>query len=109
MKSNEVIKSVNYSQHAILRDILDLHCDGNSPDVDLTYSIGNFYGTFRRKVSEKNPDGTTSVHEEEFEIPQPKYKFDVDPQGEDVVKIDLGGLFHCQTIVCLLLWWTFHL
>ena len=75
---NKVIKSVNYNQHAIIRDIMELHNNGEPFDVDPTYSIGNFYGKF------KDDDG-------EFEIPQPKYKFDVDPQVEGVEKLDPWG------------------
>jgi hypothetical protein len=75
---NKVIKSVNYNQHAIIRDIMELHNNGGPFDVDPTYSIGNFYGKF------KDDNG-------EFEIPQPKYKFDVDPQVEGVEKLDPWG------------------
>jgi hypothetical protein len=75
---NKVIKSVNYNQHAIIRDIMELHNNVEPFDVDPTYSIGNFYGKFK--------DG-----DETFEIPQPKYKFDVDPQVEGVEKLDPWG------------------
>lgn len=78
-----VIKSVNDNQHAILRDILDLHCDGSPTfDCDITISKGNFYGTFKRK---------TDTGSEEFKIPLPKYKFDVSPQIEGCEKIDPWG------------------
>ena len=91
MKSNEVIKSVNYNQHAIIRDILDLHCDGKPIDCDVTYSIGNFYGTFKRKIREKHEDGCVTETEEEFVIPQPKVKLDVNPQVEGCEKYDPWG------------------
>ena len=80
--STKVIKSVNYNQHAIIRDIMDLHNEGKPFECDITYSIGNFYGKFK----EKTPEG-----EKEFEIPQPKYKFDVDPQVEGCEKLDPWG------------------
>lgn len=89
--STKVIKSVNYNQHAILRDIMDLHMNGEPFDADPTYSVGNFYGKFKRKVKEKQEDGSFIEKEEEFEIPQPKYKFDVDPQVEGVEKLDPWG------------------
>lgn len=91
--STKVIKSVNYNQHAILRDILDLHCDGGKDKiiVDPCYSVGNFYGKFKRPVKERQEDGTIIEKIEEFEIPQPTYKFDVNPQVEDCPKIDPWG------------------
>ena len=56
--STKVIKSVNYNQHAILRDILDLHCGGAATfDCDITISKGNFYGHFKRTIQEKQEDG----------------------------------------------------
>lgn len=58
-----VIKSVSDNQDEILQGIIALHCpDGFEADV--TYGNGVFY---------KN-------------IPQPKYKFDIDPQSDDVVQ-----------------------
>ena len=53
-----MITTVSYSQTEILKNILSLHTDGTI-DLDPTYSKGNFYR-----------DG----------IPQPKYKFDIEPQ-----------------------------
>lgn len=72
------IRSVNTNQHAIIRDILELHNGGRPIDCDITYSIGNFYGSFS--------DGT-----EDFVIDQPKYKFDVYPQVEGVEKMEIDG------------------
>ena len=89
--STKVIKSVNYNQHAILKDIMDLHMNGEAFDVDPTYSVGNFYGKFKRIIQEKQEDGKIVEKEEEFEIPQPKYKFDVDPQVEGCEKLDPWG------------------
>lgn len=85
MESKDVIKSIGYNQHEILYNIMQMHNGGKPFDCDPTYSIGNFYGTF--KVT--RDDGTTA----EVEIPSPKYKFDVNPQVEGVEKIEpLGPL-----------------
>ena len=91
MKPVEVIKSISYNQHEILRNILDLHCGGNGPDVDITYSVGNFYGKFKHTIKEVRDDGSVVEKQEEFEIPQPKYKFDVDPQVDGCEKIEPWG------------------
>ena len=91
MGTENVIKSVNYSQHAILRDIMNLHNNGKPFEADMTYSIGNFYGKFNEKKITRNDDGTITETIEEFEIPQPKLKFDVMPQIEGVEKIDPWG------------------
>ena len=74
-----MIKSINYNQHEIIRDILMLHNNNNSIDADITYSKGNFYGTF------KDTDGNEII------ISQPNYKFDVFPLFDDVVKIEKDG------------------
>ena len=81
--ADRLIKSIGYNQHAIIRDILDLHCDGKEFDCDVTYSVGNFYGHF--KVKDSNGELR------EFDIAQPKLKFDVDPQVEGVEKLDPWG------------------
>ena len=78
-----VIKSIGYNQHAMIRDILDLHCGGKGIDLDITYSVGNFYGHFKVK----DDDGSIR----EFDIEEPKLKFDVDPQVEGVEKLDPWG------------------
>lgn len=77
MEYSDVIKNISYSQNEILRNIMVLHNNNEVFEVDMTYSCGNFY-----KV---NKDGIV--------IPQPKYKLDVVPQFEDVIKIEpLGQL-----------------
>jgi hypothetical protein len=82
MNNNKTIKSIGYNQHEILYNIMMLHNGGQPFDCDITYSKGNFYGTF--KIS----DG-----ECEITIPQPTHKFDVYPQLDDVQKIEpLGKL-----------------
>lgn len=91
LKQNNVIKSVNDDQHAILRDIMVLHNGGKPFDCDLTYSIGNFYGTFTEEVNEVGDDGNPVSRTRQYEIPQPVYKFDVDPQVEGCIKFDPWG------------------
>lgn len=66
----EVITSVSFSQHEILRRILQLYCL-NGFDADFTYNVGNFY---------KNG------------IPQPRQKFDLKPQAKGVIKADVCAL-----------------
>lgn len=83
----DVIKTVNTNQHAIIKDIIDLHMNGEQFDCDPTYSVGNFYGKFKRKVKDENGNEVDEV----FEITPPKYKFDVDPQVEGVEKLDPWG------------------
>lgn len=80
---NEVIRSVSYSQHEILYNIMKLHNRGKPFDCDMTYSIGKFYGKFSVE--------TANGERREIEIPQPRLKFDVCPQMDDVVKIEPNG------------------
>ncbi|MBQ2176752.1 MAG: hypothetical protein II453_17470 [Alphaproteobacteria bacterium] len=80
---NDTIKSISYNQHEILYNIMQLHTDGKPFDCDMTYSIGNFYGNF--KITKNNGENIS------IEIPPPKYKFDVYPQLDDVVKIEPLG------------------
>lgn len=83
IKFNEVIKSIGYDQHEIMYNIMQLHNEGKPFDCDMTYSIGNFYGTFKIK----NGNGETR----EITIPSPKYKYDVCPQVDGVEKIEPEG------------------
>jgi len=62
-----IIKSISYSNTEILQNIMALYCPAGF-EADLTYSKGNFY-----------KDGL---------IPQPKYKFDLNPVVEGVVQAD---------------------
>lgn len=64
-----VIKSVSDNQDEILQGIIALHCP-HGFECDVTYGNGVFY---------KN-------------ISQPKYKFDIDPQMEDVVEASSHNL-----------------
>lgn len=85
MEYKDVIKSISYNQHEILYNIMQLHNDGKPFDCDPTYSIGNFYGTFN--ITNNNGENIS------IEIPQPKYRFDVNPQVDGVEKIEpLGKL-----------------
>ncbi len=62
-----MIKTTNYNQHEIIKDIINLHCNGDQIDCDLTYSKGVFY---------------------KGDIELPRYKFDIDPQLPGVTKAD---------------------
>lgn len=61
----EIIKSVSESQGEILNNIIALYCPEGF-EVDPTYSKGNFYN----------------------DVPEPKYKLDLSPQGEGVKEAD---------------------
>jgi len=80
MEYKDVIRSISYNQHEILYNIMQLHNDGKPFDCDPTYSVGNFYGKFN--ITNTNGENVS------IEIPQPEYKFDVNPQVEGVEKIE---------------------
>lgn len=65
-----MIKSINYSQEEIIRDILKLHCNNGNIECDPTYSKGVFY---------KN-------------ITKPQYKSDLNPKFDDILKADAANL-----------------
>lgn len=65
----DVIKSLEYDQDVIIRNIMDL-CDITQFDADITYATGKFY---------KN-------------LPQPKLKFDIDPQTPDTTQASSNNL-----------------
>ncbi len=65
----ELIRSVSFDQDEILSAIMSLHCKEGF-DCDVTYGNGAFW---------KN-------------LPQPKLKFDIDPQNEDVLQSSSGML-----------------
>jgi len=67
-----MIKTTNYNQHEIIKDIISLHLDGRDIELDPTYSKGNFY-----KVTGIN---------------QPKYKSDLYPQDEQTIKANANQL-----------------
>jgi hypothetical protein len=65
----EVIKSVYSDQSDILRGIIALHCPEGF-ELDATYGNGQFYR----------------------EIPHPRLRFDIDPQGEGVIAASSDAL-----------------
>ena len=67
---SDYVKSINYDQHQIIKDILKLHCTTDI-ELDATYSTGNFY---------------------KKGIKEPKHKFDIDPRKEGVVQADARNL-----------------
>ena len=79
----DVVRSISYDQHEILYNIMKMHNGGKPFDCDITYSTGKFYGNYAIDTI----DGT----QVNIEIPEPKLKFDVYPQMEDVIKIEADG------------------
>ena len=67
-----MVKSISYSQEEIIKWILDLYVPNKTIDLDATYSIGNFY---------KNTG-----------IDSPVYKFDINPQIDNVLYGDCRDL-----------------
>lgn len=67
----DVIKSISFDEGEILRSIQELHCP-NWFELDPCYSVGRFYDAFG--------------------IPRPAYRFDIDPQVDDVIKADAKSL-----------------
>ncbi len=74
----DVIKSISFDEGEILRNIQELHC----PDwfeVDPCYSVGRFY--------------------EDFGIPKPIHKFDINPQISGVIEANANKLpFENQSV-----------
>jgi hypothetical protein len=66
----EPIKSIGFDQIDILQDIMTLYCPKGF-ECDPTYSIGNFYKSH---------------------IPQPRYRFDVNPQVPGVIQASADKL-----------------
>lgn len=66
-----LIKSISYDEQEIIKSILKLHCNNKDIECDPTYSKGNFY-----------KKGLT----------KPKYKFDLYPQLEEVIKANAENL-----------------
>lgn len=60
----QLIKSISYDQSEIIKWILQIHVPEHKIDLDPTYSIGNFY--------------------KETGIKEPVYKFDINPQLDNV-------------------------
>lgn len=70
--SQEIVKSIGYSQTEILKNIVKLYISTGRIEADVTYSKGMFYR-----------DGN---------VKSPRYKFDVLPQTEDTVQADCRDL-----------------
>jgi hypothetical protein len=68
-----MIKSIDYDQHDIIKNIIELHCP-EGITLDPTYSKGNFY----------NKSGVTP----------PTFKYDLFPQTIDTIKSDANDLQH---------------
>ena len=80
IKYNDVIRSISYDQHEILYNIMKMHNNGKPFDCDITYSSGKFYGDYTIDTIDGNKKDIT--------IPQPKFKFDVCPQNEDIIDVE---------------------
>lgn len=65
-KTKDIIRSVNDDQEQIILDILNLHVPSGIIDLDPTYSKGVFYKSGF--------------------VPDPRLKFDIEPQTEDTIK-----------------------
>ena len=80
----EIVKSIGYDQQEIINNILKLHNNGNPIDLDCTYSKGVFY---KNRI-----------------VQEPKYKSDLEPLFDDVVKADSRNLpfenNYLQCIIC---------
>lgn len=61
----KIIRSINFDEQEIIKDILYLHTNGKYIDCDPTFSVGNFYTKG---------------------LPKPKHRFDKTPQTKDVIK-----------------------
>ena len=70
IRNVDIIRSISYNQEEILQWIIELHCP-NGFELDPTYSIGNFY---------------------KGRIPEPKYKFDINPMAPGVIQADVIAL-----------------
>ena len=78
LNNSNVIKNTSYDQKEILYNIMRLYNDGKSFDCDMTASKLKFY-TYSKNAK--------------YNIPEPKYLFDVYPQEEKIKKIEpLGRL-----------------
>lgn len=71
LTNNNVIKSINYDQHEIIRDIIDLHMGGKGFEIDTTYSVGKFY---------KDKNGNEIIKD-------PERKFDMFPSIDGVEQL----------------------
>lgn len=70
---SDIISTVSYDQHEIIRNIINLHLNGKDIECDPTYSKGVFY-----------KDGSG--------VNQPKLKFDLFPKTSDTVEANCFDL-----------------
>ena len=61
-----VVESLRFDQQEIIADIARLHCEGGAFECDITYGNGGFWKNGGR----------------------PPFRFDIDPQSEDVTQAD---------------------
>lgn len=81
MSNQNVISTINYNQHEIIKNIISLHCPSGI-ELDPTYSKGLFYNN---------------------EINQPKYKFDLIPQTKDTILANANKLpLANESISCIM-------
>lgn len=74
LNNSNVIRNIGFDESEIIRNILDLHCDGAETfDADFTASKLNFY---KKRKGWK------------YKIAVPKYLYDVCPLKDDIVKIN---------------------
>lgn len=73
LNNTSIIKNVSYNQKEILYNIMQLHNNGQAFDADLTASTLKFYKNKKNDV---------------FNVPEPKYLFDVYPQLDKIQKIE---------------------
>lgn len=64
------VKSASFDERQIIQWIMRLYLDGQGFDADVTYSTGHFW----------------------YDLPQPRFKFDLKPQVEDVIAADARRL-----------------
>lgn len=74
LNNKTVIRNIGFDESEIIRNILDLHCDGDDTfDADFTASKLNFY---KKRKGWK------------YKIDTPKYLYDVYPLRDDIEKIE---------------------
>lgn len=72
LDNSNIIRNISSNQKEILYNIINLHNNGEPFDCDITSSSLKFY---------------TQSKNDKFNIPEPKYLFDVSPQFDRVKKI----------------------
>lgn len=90
LNNKNIIKNVSYNQRELIYNILSLHNNGQDIDLDITYSSGGFY---------------KKIKDDDFPINEPKFKMDVSPQSDDIIKIEPWGKIPIEdnTIKCIMI------